>query len=32
MMANALATIQVQRQNAPVVTIGYMIYVNVDFM
>lgn len=32
MMANALAIIQVQRQNAPVVTIGYMIYVNVDFI
>ena len=32
MMASALAIIQVQTQNVPVVTIGYMIYVNVDFM
>ena len=31
-MANALAIIQVQRLNVPVVIIGYMIYVNVDFM
>ena len=32
MMANVPATIQVQRQNALVVTTGYMIYVSVDFI
>ena len=32
MMASVLAIIQVQRQNVPVVTIGYMMYVSVDFI
>ena len=32
MLVSALAIIQVQRQNALVVTTGYMIYVSVDFI